>query len=55
MIKPRDNKLNILKEIKTDSVNKRLVVINSNGLLHYFYLVNGRIHYFMLKIPVINH
>ncbi len=46
MIKPRDGKLNILEEIKTDRVNKRLVIINSNGLLHYFYLVNGRIHYF---------
>lgn len=49
MIKPRDNKINILNEIKTGSVNKRLVVINSNGLLHYFYLINGRIHYFYVE------
>lgn len=49
MIKVRNNNLNILNEIKTDQVNKRLLVINSNGLLHYFYLIDGRIHYFYVE------
>lgn len=49
MIKPRDNKLNIVEEIQTDSVNKRLIVISKNELLHYFYLENGRIHSFYVE------
>lgn len=50
MIKPRSSQLNIVEEMKTDSVNQRLIVATgNNGLLHYFYLVSGRIHSFFIE------